>query len=322
MSSNMRSIQRWQISLLLVFFLALLAPGCTSRTGPQEPSPTATAGAADIESAAEEVQGFASVTISDVDQRRLSHIDVIPSHAILPAGETIVFSAVAYDNAGNLLNSQQVEVRWRMTDPLAGTITSTGVFHAGLQRGIFNNAIEVSVSQELGGRLVTLPALASASIIQPLSEQDISQIQVLPGELQMEPEVQIALTALAMDRAGVPVPGVDFSWEMLNAEAGSINEDGRFTTGRVTGSFPGAIRVVAQKRDDPTQTVATTVSVEVLELGAEQPPSKVNLYPQAVSLRPGDTIEFRALALDQRGNLFEDLETSWALRDPAVGGPG
>ena len=161
--------------------------------------------------------------------------------------------------------------------------------------------------------------MASVSIIRPLSEQDISRVQVLPGELQLGSETKAVLTALALDRDGVPVPGVSFSWEMLDADAGSIDTEGQFTSGADIGSFTAAIRVVAQKREDPTQIVAATVSVTVMDIGAVQPPSKVNLYPQAVSLRSGDTIEFRALTLDQRGNLFKDVETSWVLRDPLAG---
>jgi len=316
MLSKMQPIQSWRFYLLAISFLALLATGCTSRTAPQEPGPTATSGTVDTGPG---IEGFASVTVAGVDRRQLSRIVTIPSHAILPAGETIVFSAVVYDDTGKALDPAQVEARWRITDPQAGTITSTGVFRAGVQRGVFNNAIEVSISQELDRRLVTLQALASVSIIRPLSEMDISRVQVLPGKIQMEPELQVGLTALALDRDGVPIPGVDYSWEMVNSEAGSIDIDGRFTSGSAVGSFPAAIRVVAQKREDPTQTVAAMVPVEIRELGVAQPPSKVNLYPQAVSLRPGDTMEFRALALDQRGNLFEDVEVSWVLRDPEAG---
>ena len=129
----------------------------------------------------------------------------------------------------------------------------------------------------------------------------------------------MVLAALALDRTGVPVQGVDLTWDMLNADAGSINPDGRFTSGDTLRSFPGAVRVVAQKKGDPTQVFATTVSVVVRELGAVDTPSKVNLYPQAVSLRPGDIIEFRALTLDDKGNLFENIETVWELKDPSVG---
>ena len=317
MASRMQPIRGWRLFLLAISFLVLLTFGCTSRGAQQSLTPTTTDG---VDGRADtEVQGFASVTIGKPGRHRLGRIDIIPRHAILPAGETTVISAIAYDNLGNPVNPREVETRWRMIDQQAGTITTNGVFRAGIHRGVFNQAIEVSVSREVDGRLAAIQTLASVSVIRPLSEQDLSRVQVLPVEIQVEPETRVNMAALALDRDGVPVPGVNVSWEVLDTKAGTIDADGRFISGTNVGSFNAAIRVVAQKREDPTQNVAATVSVTVVECGGAQPPSKVNLYPQAVSLLSGDTIEFRALTLDQRGNLFEDVETSWTLKDPTAG---
>ena len=317
MASKTQPIQGWRLFLLVTSFLSLLTFGCTSRGAQEALTPTTTDGVDGRTDTG--VQGFASVTIAEPGQRRLSRVGIIPRHAILPAGETTVISAIVYDNLGNPVNSRELETRWRMIDQQAGTITTNGVFRAGIHRGVFNQAIEVSVSREVDGRLVAIQTLASVSVIRPLSEQDISRVQVLPVEIQVEPETRVDMAALALDRDGVPVPGVNVSWEVLDTKAGSIDADGRFISGTNVGSFNAAIRVVAQKREDPTQSVAATVSVTVMEPGGAQPPSKVNLYPQEVSLRSGDTIEFRALTLDQRGNLFKDVETSWTLNDPTAG---
>ena len=116
------------------------------------------------------------------------------------------------------------------------------------------------MSQVVDGSLVTLQTLASVSILRSLSDLDISRVQVLPEEVQLQPGTEVALSALALDRTGVPVQEVELTWAMLNADAGSIKPDGRFTSGDTLGSFLGAIRVVAQKRGDPTQVFATTVS--------------------------------------------------------------
>ncbi len=309
----------WRRFLLFTgCLLMLLVSGCTLHSV-EQPGATPTLTPARSTPVVEQIQAFASVIVGEADQRQLSRVVVIPGHAILPAGETVALAAVAYDKQGNALPPDELEARWRMLDLQAGTITRTGIFHAGLQRGVFNQAIEVTVTQEIGGRMVDLQALASVSVIRPLSEQDISRVQALPSELQVERETQSVLSALAMDRDGVPVPGVQFSWEMLTPSAGAIDAEGRFTSGKELGTFPAAIRVIAQKKEDPTQNATATISVMVVDLAPSAWPSKVNLYPQAVSLRPGDTIQFRALALDQRGNLFRDVEPVWTLRDPSAG---
>ena len=109
----------------------------------------------------------------------------------------------------------------------------------------------------------------------------------------------------------MPVPDATFTWEVLNPAAGTIDERGQFFAGSEIGSFPGTIRITASKRQDPSQTIAIAVSVEIRQAPAAEPPSKVNLYPQAVSLRPGDSIEFRALVLDSQGNLYETVVADW-----------
>jgi hypothetical protein len=235
------------------------------------------------------------------------------------SGDITLFSVLAYDEAGRPVPSNELGVRWRATDPQVGSITSAGIFRAGVQRGVFDKSIQVTVTQILNGRAVTLEELATVSVIRPLSENDISRVEVLPGSVQMELNSQTHFTPLAVDRSGVPVPGVDYTWEMLEPAAGVVTPDGRFTSGRGDGDFPAAIRVVAQKRVDPSQTASAIIPVTIRTIGDALPPSKVNLYPQGISMRVGDVIDFRAITLDPRGNLVEGLRTEWQLRDPLAG---
>lgn len=319
MSPERSFANRWRVVVCIIMLLVVAAAGCTSRGTPGEPvSPSSTAQGGGT-AREQEIVSFISVTVAEASQQRLSRVNVIPRHAIVPAGEAAVFSFLAYDAQGNSLPPAQLTARWRSLDFQAGSITRSGVFHAGFQRGVFTQAVEVSVIQEVEGRLVELQGLASVSVIRPLSELDISRVQVIPNELQVESGARLSLVALALDRNGIPVPEARFSWEMLDPRAGSISANGRFVSGAETGSFPAAIRVVAHHRDDPTQTATATVPVTVLEEGGVEFPSKVNLYPQAVILRSGDTIEFRALAIDRKGNLLRDADTSWVLKDPRVG---
>ena len=135
----------------------------------------------------------------------------------------------------------------------------------------------------------------------------------------MKPGARVRLTAMALDRDGVPVPDVEYTWEVLDPAAGTINERGEFVAGSEVDAYPDAVRVVVHRRQDHLRTVATTILVEVHKAQLFEQPTKVNLYPQAVILRPGDAMEFRALILDGGGNLYDSAETSWALNDPDAG---
>ncbi|MBI2171354.1 MAG: hypothetical protein HYU30_04945 [Chloroflexi bacterium] len=308
------------LSLLASLFLILAAVSCGLRGAQPTPSPSGTGVVPSSPTPKGRVAlGFASVSIEEKAQGRLTRLDIVPRHPIVASGDVTVFSVLAYDEAGRPVPSNELGVRWRATDPQVGSITSAGIFRAGAQRGVFDKSIQVTVTQTLNGRAVTLEELATVSVIRPLSENDISRVVVLPGGVQMEPNSQMLFTPLAVDRSGVPTPGVDYTWEMLEPAAGTITPDGRFTSGRGDGDFPTAIRVVAQKRIDPSQTASAIIPVSIRTIGDALPPSKVNLYPQGISVRVGDVIDFRAITLDPRGNLVEGLRTEWQLRDLLAG---
>ncbi|MBI4201555.1 MAG: hypothetical protein HY532_00370 [Chloroflexi bacterium] len=265
------------------------------------------------------VVAYASVNVEERTQGRLTRLTIVPNHPVVSAGDTVVFSVLAYDEAGQPIAAGELDVEWRATDPQVGTMTASGILRAGVQRGVFDRAVQVTVSQMVEGRRVSVQALASVSIIGALSENDIARLEVLPSVVQLEPNGQTSFTPLAVDRSGVPVPGVDYTWEMLEPAAGSIAPGGRFTAGPQEGSFPAAIRVVAQKRSDLSQTATALIPVTILSLGAVQAPTKVNLFPQSISVRPGDVVEFRAIALDSRGNLVSNVQTQWRLAEPRAG---
>ena len=206
-----------------------------------------------------------------------------------------------------------------MKDDMAGRESPTGIFHAATYSGIFSDAVEVSVTYRGDGEVEWLQSLASVSIIRALSEHDIDRILTLPSRLQVKPGARVRLTAMALDRDGIPVPDVAYTWEVLDPAAGTINEQGEFVAGPTVDAYPDAVRVVGYKRQDQLRTVAATIPVEVHKAQLFEQPTKVNLYPQAVILRPGDAMEFRALMLDGGGNLYDSVETSWALNDPDAG---
>ena len=139
----------------MVWAVSVLAVACSSgqTVGDSPGSGRGTRGESIV------IEGTASVAIRPAIERRLSYIDIVPRQAIVPAGERIAFSAVAYDQRGVALLG--TEVRWSMKDDMAGRVSPAGIFHAATSSGIFSDAVEVSVSYRGDGELEQLQSLAS-----------------------------------------------------------------------------------------------------------------------------------------------------------------
>jgi|GEM_PF-2010726 len=308
--------------LAFALFAVLLTAACKAPGTSPVPSPTTTVppkASPTSTTAPGIVAAFASVSVSAQAEGHLTRLEIVPDHPVVSAGDTIAFYVLAYDERGKPISLDELDVQWHSTDPLAGKVTPTGIFTAGAQRGVFDRSVQVIVSQTVEGKAVSLERLTSVSVIRPLTENDIARLEVLPNILQLEPNASATLSPLAVDRTGVPVTGVEYTWVMLNPLAGSVSEDGRFTSGTIEGVYPGAIRVVAAKRGDLTQTASAVISVTVQRLGGVGDPIKVNVFPQSISVRPGGNVAFRAIALDSRGNLVSNVTTGWSVRDPRVG---
>lgn len=113
----------------------------------------------------------------------------------------------------------------------------------------------------------------------------------------------------AQDEFGNLVPGVT-SWSG-SGEGGSINSDGVFTTGNVTGDFLDNVtaNLTIESRD-----IMATASV-VVEPGSL---STVSVVPKAVGLGIGSTHQFAFIAKDGFGNVITDALSSWTV-SPNVG---
>ena len=262
------------------------------------------------------VRGTASVTVEARELQRLVQVEVIPAHAIVPMGETLLFSAVGYDQKGREVEG--LRFKWRMENQAAGSISPNGVFRTGHVTGAFQDATSVSASQETSSGLIQVEGKATVSVTRSLSAHAINRVLVFPDEIEVERGGVVRLSALAVDRDDVVVPGARFQWAMEDHQVGSVDLQGLFTAGQQEGVFPRAIGVTAQGEQDQGPVTAF-VDVRVTK-GPQVPQlTAVTVLPQAVALLPGDTFTFSALPLDQQGNRLTNVETDWSLAVPQVG---
>ena len=261
---------------------------------------------------------LADLIIVEKSSPRLAQVQPIPISIVISPGETIRLSAIAFDQEGREL--KQVSINWQGSDPRAGTITASGVFRAGFNRGHFQDALIVTARA---------PAALGSSVVQASTSVSVGEFsgQLQPASIRVFPEVKEAqpfetmdLIALAVDPNGVAIPNVKFKWEMLEPVAGSISEDGRWTASEDLGSFPEAIRVsLALENQDVTDPLTTRLDVQVIDpLDLAQRVSATTL-PQVISLKPAGTIRFTTMILDGAGNQIFPEGSRWETVDARAG---
>ncbi len=77
-----------------------------------------------------------------VDPSDLVRLTVVPAFAVVAPREVVRFVARGADSYGNEI--AQPSVRWSLADPSLGEIDAGGVFVAGLQTGLFRDAVRVT----------------------------------------------------------------------------------------------------------------------------------------------------------------------------------
>jgi hypothetical protein len=77
----------------------------------------------------------------------LTRIEITPKRATLAAGDPVLFSAQAFDEANNLL--RDVGFRWSTVDGGTGSITAGGLYVAADDSGLHIGVVKVKASQRV-----------------------------------------------------------------------------------------------------------------------------------------------------------------------------
>jgi hypothetical protein len=283
-------------------------------------------------------QGTASVVVVSVGPagESLTSVALFPSVSDVRPGSQVLFQAIALSGTGGYV--QGVDLRWRVTDARAGTIESNGIFLAGDNPGIYQDAIEVQ-ARKLGG--VEAPVIARASVT-VLSAEDLLaggvRAVIAPEPIVGLPGYERRLLALAYDFQGFPVPVDQVIWRVTNDAAGAVDNKGLFTTGHTPGEYQDVVQAtVVLGGDFAGTTIPTTASVVVQRADAsERPPLKGQrtlVVPDVIRLRQGETQRISLLNFDLNGNSLETDDVRWVAipevarvdnlgRVTAIGEPG
>ena len=283
-------------------------------------------------------QGTASVVVVSVGAVgvRLASVTLFPSITEVRPGKQVFFQAIALSETNSYM--QSVDLRWRVTDPRAGTIQSNGIFLAGDNPGIYPDVIEVQ-ARRLGGSEAPVLARASVTI---LSAEDVLaggvRAIIAPEPIVGLPGQERRLLALAYDFQGSPVPIDEVIWHVRDGGAGAVDNRGLFTTGDDPGQYLDAVQAtVVLGGDFAGATIPATASVIVQGAGGGlRPPlegQRTLVVPDVIRLRQGETQRITLLNFDLQGNRLEPEDVRWVAlpevarvdnlgRVTAIGAPG
>ncbi len=214
-----------------------------------------------------------------VQHNSTDSVEITPSSdQTITAGETIEFSASAYDEYGNLITDVASDFTWENT-----TSDNSGLFDN-------TTAGDHDVTATYGGvtstaTTVTVQHNSTDSVeITPSSDQTITA-----GET-------IEFSASAYDEYGNLITDVasDFTWENTTSDNSGLFDNTTAGDHDVTATYGGVT------------STATTVTVQ------HNSTDSVEITPSTdQTITAGDTIDFAASAYDQHGNLITDTDSDF-----------
>ncbi len=209
--------------------------GTVSSTGLFTAGTVAGTFAATVRATQGTVSGSAAAT---VNPGALATIVVTPSSGTMIINGTQQFAAVGRDAFNNVVTITPV---WSVVAS-GGTISSTGLFTAGVTTGTFTNTARATSGAISGAASVTVGAGALASIT------------ITPRPVVLAKSAVQQFTAVGRD-AGNNVVTISPVWSVV-ASGGTISSGGLFTAGTTAGTFTNTVQATSG-------TVSATATVNI-----------------------------------------------------------
>jgi hypothetical protein len=212
----------------------------------------------------------------------LARIDVSPN-ATLVAATTQQMIALGYDAEGRAVS---ISPTWSIAAS-GGTISSSGVFSAGLVAGSFANTVVATVGSLSGHASITVTPGALASIT------------LTPSPVTLAVTTTQQFVAVGKDAGGNIVP-FSPTWSIV-AGGGTINQAGMFTANGAVGTYGSTVQVGNNG----------VIAFATVQLTAG-PLSKITVSPNAATTLINGQQQFTAVGSDVAGNPIAIVST-WAI---------
>ena len=268
------------------------------------------------------VQASTTVTVAEFSGRlEPKGIRVFPKIAELEPKEKLNLVALAVDANGVAIPHSRFN--WETLEPLAGSIDQDGRLTAGESMGLYRNAIRVSLVSGEGHQRAAISSSLDVRIVDPASVDQKISATLLPQVISLRPKERFKFAPMVLDRKGYQLAPTATQWEIVDARAGVISQNGRFAAGDETGIYSNAVSVTMEVAGADRKIVAkaTVIIVDVaatLKLKPERL-ARVAIFPEQVVLSPGESTRVSIIGLNGDIQGVPNASVSWSLSPPEVG---
>ena len=234
------------------------------------------------------ISGTASVTVTG---GTVTSMTLTPVTQTLATGATQQYTAVAKDVNNNVVS---VTPAWSVAAG-GGTIDNAGLFTAGTVAGTFTNTVTAT-----SGAIT-----ATASVV--VSPGAVTTYVITPTPVSVAAGATLQFAAVAKDANNNVVP-VTTGWTVGSPGGGTIDGNGLFTAGTVTGTYTNTIVATSG-------TLAATATVTV----TAGPLATITVTPLTATVaKSTGVVNFNAVGKDANGNVVT-ITPVWTLSSPSAG---
>jgi hypothetical protein len=254
------------------------------------------------------------VTVLDVpDWDENLTVQVLPQRFQIDHGDDMQLRAVAINGLGELIAG--TEIRWSMQEPVAGSVSGSGLFVAGAEPGVFTEAVKVEAIIPGENGVIHAVDFASVVVRGDRERRRLDTVIARPEVVKLYTGGRTILSARALDVDGRPADNVAVIWEVVTDGVGKIDQFGSFRASGTPGIYNSAVRAtVTQKLD--SELITKTAIVDIMITGTL---TDVVVEPNLAAVVEGGTVHYRAMGFDENGLTILGLLVRWRLANPDLG---
>lgn len=245
---------------------------------------------------------FASAEVfENVVDSILQYVVINPTTATLDMGSNYQFGVTAYNQSGQVINNQ-VNFSW-ITVNGGGSVNQNGLFTAGYNAGTYTNTVKVTGTKNGISR-----SAYATIIVREMSNQSLlERVEITPTSVNVRINNQTDFNAQAYDSNNNPIDNASYYWTVISGP-GSINQNGLFSAGNLTGTATIQVKASQGGRDRYALATAYVYDNQINDTDL----SYVRITPTIAYLNSGSSIDFDAQAYNSLGQLVS-ADYSWDL---------